>query len=95
MISVSERIKPVTRVPLDPVICDCFQVTEAEIHEAVERTGVETVGQVMEETMAGTGCGGCQCRIKRILSGLPAQCGPCALCPGCGFIRNLCHCRAA
>jgi hypothetical protein len=30
-----------------------------------------------------------------LLAGLPAECGPCALCPGCGVMQALCHCKAA
>ncbi|MDP6795582.1 MAG: (2Fe-2S)-binding protein [Verrucomicrobiota bacterium] len=79
----------------DPLICHCFQVTASAVRGAIDDGGAERVEEVSRLTAAGSGCGSCQCRIQRLLAGLPAECGPCALCPGCGTIRTLCECHVA
>ena len=79
----------------DLLICDCFQVKASAIHEAINEGNAQTICEVTRQTSAGSGCGSCQCRIQRILAGFPAECGPCALCPGCGYVRSLCNCQAA
>ena len=43
---------------LDKVVCDCFNVTNGMIKEAVE-AGASTVEEVQEATGAGTVCGVC------------------------------------
>ena len=78
----------------DPLICHCFQVTASAIRGAIDE-GATEVEQVSEKTSAGQGCGSCQCHIKRLIAGLPAECGPCAQCPGCGYVQVQCQCRAA
>ena len=79
----------------DTLICHCFQVTASAIRRAIDEGDAELVEEVSRMTSAGAGCGSCQCRIQRLLAGLPAECGSCALCPGCGFVKTLCHCQAA
>ncbi len=79
----------------DTLICHCYQVSASSVLKAMDEGDAETIDQVSRLTDAGTGCGSCQCRIQRLLCGLPAECGPCALCPGCGHIKTLCHCQAA
>jgi bacterioferritin-associated ferredoxin len=79
----------------DTLICHCYQVTASSIREAIDEGDAETIAEVTRLTAAGSGCGSCQCRIQRLLAGLPAECGPCALCPGCGVMQVLCHCRVA
>lgn len=49
------------------VVCECFQVTEETIREAV-KNGANTVEAVGDKTQAGTGCGGCQSRIEEIIN---------------------------
>ncbi len=79
----------------DTLICHCYQVSASSILKAMDEGDAETIEQVSRLTDAGTGCGSCQCRIQRLLAGFPAECGPCALCPGCGHVKTLCHCKAA
>ena len=79
----------------DTLICHCYQVTASSIIRAIDEGNAETIEEVTRLTSAGNGCGSCQCRIQRLLAGMPAECGPCSLCPGCGHIKNLCLCQAA
>ena len=95
MDEILEISKPVRSNSSPSLICSCFQVTESQIRTAIDEGGAETVDQVTEMTGAGGGCGGCRCRVKRLLAGFPAECGPCSLCPGCGYIKLLCDCQAA
>ena len=78
----------------DPLICHCFQVRVSAIRGAIFE-GATEVEQVSTKTSAGQGCGSCQCHIKRLLAGLPTECGPCAQCPGCGYVLGQCQCQAA
>jgi len=79
----------------DEVICHCFQATASEILEAKTEGRAESIEEITRQTGAGGGCGGCHCRIRRLLAGFPAECGPCFLCPGCGHIKKLCLCEVA
>jgi len=79
---------------IDTLICHCFQVRASAIRAAID-AGATEVEQVSEKTSAGLGCGSCLCHIKRLLAGLPAECGPCAQCPGCGYVQGQCQCHAA
>ena len=79
----------------DTLICQCHQVSASSILKAIDKGEAETIEEVTRLTGAGSGCGSCQCRIQRLLAGLPAECGPCALCPGCGHVKTLCRCEAA
>ena len=79
----------------DTLICHCFEVKASAIRRAIDEGGATQVEEVSRLTAAGSGCGSCQCHIQRLLAGLPAECGPCALCPGCGTVRTLCECHAA
>ena len=79
----------------DTLICHGFQVTASAIRKAIDEGDAQLVEEVLRLTSAGAGCGSCQCRIQRLLAGLPAECVPCAQCPGCGSIRTLCECHAA
>tara|TARA_B100000614_G_C14507663_1_gene477212 strand:+ start:359 stop:727 length:369 start_codon:yes stop_codon:yes gene_type:complete len=78
----------------DPLTCHCFQVGASAIRAAID-AGATEVEQVSEKTSAGLGCGSCRCHIERLLVGLPAECGPCAQCPGCGYVQGRCQCQAA
>lgn len=49
-------------------VCMCTAVTEREIRDCV-RAGAQTVDEVGERSLAGTGCGGCQESIQMILAG--------------------------
>ena len=79
----------------DILICDCYRVKASTILRIINEGGAQVGDEIVRQTCAGNGCGSCQCRIQRLLSGLPAECGPCALCPGCGYVKTLCNCQAA
>lgn len=49
------------------VICNCFNVTDREIEQAIELNGLKTVEEVTNYTKAGGGCGGCIPDIEKIL----------------------------
>ena len=53
---------------LDPVVCACLQVTERQLREAVERSGVQTVRELISATEAGTGCTACHDRLESCLT---------------------------
>ncbi len=52
------------------VVCNCFGVSRGEIEEAIRTKNLKTVDQVGEVTNAGTGCGGCQEEIQKILDSI-------------------------
>lgn len=80
----------------DGVLCHCAGVAELEVHDAVQRLGAASVEQVVETTGAGSGCRACHCRIRRVLSGLPATCGGrFDWCSACGCVGALCACAGA
>lgn len=54
----------------DVIICHCNEVYRSEIVRAVREKELKTVEEVGEETLAGTGCGGCQDDIQAILDEL-------------------------
>ena len=51
----------------DRVVCQCFNVTEAEIRNVVKTNHLTTVEQVTYYTKAGGGCGNCKDEIQKIL----------------------------
>ncbi len=51
----------------DEIICNCLQVTRGEIIDAIKEKSCQTVGEISEETGAGTGCGSCIEDIEKIL----------------------------
>lgn len=54
----------------DDIICNCNEISRAEIIKAIKEKGLKTVEEVGEATIAGTGCGGCQEEIQEILDAL-------------------------
>ncbi len=51
----------------DDIICNCNEISRAEIIKAIKEKGLKTVEEVGEATTAGTVCGGCQEEIQEIL----------------------------
>lgn len=51
----------------DKVICNCFQVTENQIWDAIKTNGLKTVEEVTNYTKAGGACGHCKEAIKDII----------------------------
>ncbi len=51
----------------DNIICNCNQVTEHEIVDAVKNKGAVNVQDIMDITSAGTACGSCIDDIEEIV----------------------------
>ena len=56
------------RAEQDRVVCTCLQVTERQLREAVERSGVQTVRELIHATEAGSGCTACHRRLESCLT---------------------------
>jgi NAD(P)H-nitrite reductase large subunit len=48
-------------------ICNCMEVSEQEIIDAIKNHGCDTVEKVGEKTGAGTVCGGCVEEIEILI----------------------------
>ena len=48
-------------------VCNCFNVTDVEIEQAIRQNNLHTVEEVTHYTKAGGGCGGCVPKIEEIL----------------------------
>ncbi len=51
----------------DNIICECFEITEKQIRDAVFRNNLTTAEQVTNYTKAGGACGQCIPEIERII----------------------------
>ncbi len=59
----------VTSIPSvqdETLVCYCHAVTRGELVEAI-RKGARTLGQLQSETLASTGCSGCECEVAGLL----------------------------
>jgi NifU-like protein len=57
-------------MPSDPIVCRCYQVTRAEILEAVREGDLRTVEEVTARTNAAGGCSSCYDDVQAILDRL-------------------------
>ena len=55
---------------LEEVICPCFDITYGDIVKAVKEKKLKTLEEIMEETEAGTLCGGCLQELEELLEEL-------------------------
>ncbi len=55
------------------MVCECFEVTDLEIIEAVKTNDLETVEDVTNYLKAGGGCGQCVDRIDEIIETVKAE----------------------
>lgn len=55
-------------VRTDKVICNCFQVTENQIWDAIKTNGLKTIEEVTNYTKAGGACGHCKDAIQDIIN---------------------------
>ena len=78
-------------VERDPVVCVCLQVTERQLREAVERSGVQTVRELIRATEAGTGCTACHGQLESCLTrwSSPAPAPPLSARPGERYVGPL------
>ena len=44
---------------MENIVCSCNQVSEEEIIEAMKDENITDLDELMDETLAGTGCGRC------------------------------------
>ncbi|HNQ66842.1 MAG TPA: (2Fe-2S)-binding protein [Bacteroidia bacterium] len=51
----------------EKIICNCMDVSEKEIIDAIKNHGCDTVEKVGDKTGAGTGCGGCVEEIEILI----------------------------
>ncbi len=51
----------------DNIICNCNQVSEHEIVDAIKNKGAVNVQDIMDITSAGTACGSCIDKIDEIV----------------------------
>lgn len=56
-----------TMYPDENIICNCMNVSEHEILDAIKNKGARTVDDIQEITGAGTSCGSCIFEIEEIL----------------------------
>jgi NAD(P)H-nitrite reductase large subunit len=59
-------MKAVTQDTEDHTVCFCHNVPRSELIAAI-RAGAITLSQIQEQTLASTGCGGCECEVTEIL----------------------------
>jgi bacterioferritin-associated ferredoxin len=63
-------------------VCICRAVTEAHVRACI-RAGANTVEEISERSLAGTGCGGCLDNVETILEDgvvpRPNEYSPCAV----------------
>ncbi|HEX8608000.1 MAG TPA: nitrite reductase large subunit NirB, partial [Pedobacter sp.] len=57
----------ITSLPDTALICSCEGLTKADICNAVDQQGCETLDAVKKCTKAGTGCGGCVPMVKDLM----------------------------
>jgi NifU-like protein len=55
------------------IVCECFDVTDLEIIDAVKKNGLDTVNDVTDYVKAGGGCGQCIDRIEDIIETVKSQ----------------------
>lgn len=55
----------------DRTICFCHSVKLSEIQAAIAQ-GATTLAQIQAETLASTGCGGCECDILDLIENTSA-----------------------
>jgi len=78
----------------DRKVCHCHGVMESTLREIIDQHGVATVEHLADHTPAGTGCQACQCRLQRMVRGMPAVCGGrFDQCGNCGCINAICGCE--
>ncbi len=55
------------------IVCECFDVTDLEIIDAVRANGLETTDDVTDYLKAGGGCGQCLERIEQVIESAKAK----------------------
>ena len=55
------------------IVCECFDVTDLEIIDAVKANGLETIEEVTDYLKAGGGCGNCHERIEALIESVKVK----------------------
>jgi len=55
------------------MVCECFEVTDLEIIDAVKENNLETTEDVTDYLKAGGGCGKCLDRIEEVIASVKAK----------------------
>jgi len=55
------------------IVCECFDVTDLEIIDAVKTKGLETTDDVTDYLKAGGGCGNCLERIEELIESVKVK----------------------
>lgn len=55
------------------MVCECFEVTDLEIMDAVKENNLETTEDVTDYLKAGGGCGKCLDRIEEVIASVKAK----------------------
>ena len=55
------------------IVCECFDVTDLEIIDAVKENGLTTTEEVTNYLKAGGGCGNCLDRIEELIESVKAE----------------------
>ncbi|MCF8091285.1 MAG: Fe-S cluster assembly protein NifU [Desulfotignum sp.] len=55
------------------LVCECFEVTDLEIIDAVKENNLETTEDVTDYLKAGGGCGKCLDRIEEVIASVKAK----------------------
>ncbi|OQY53233.1 MAG: Fe-S cluster assembly protein NifU [Desulfobacteraceae bacterium 4572_89] len=55
------------------IVCECFDVTDLEIIDAVKANGLKTTDDVTDYLKAGGGCGQCLERIEEVIESVKAK----------------------
>jgi NifU-like protein len=55
------------------MVCECFEVTDLEIIDAVKANNLETTEDVTDYLKAGGGCGKCLDRIEEVIASVKAK----------------------
>ncbi len=50
------------------IVCECFGVTDLEVHRAVKESNLRSVEEITNFTKAGGGCGKCEEKLRDILN---------------------------
>lgn len=65
---------PIEDEPHGEIICQCMNITDIDIRNAVHQHGIRNIDDMMEFTKAGTVCGTCVPRIEDIIEEETARC---------------------
>ncbi len=57
-----------------PILCECMQITEADVQEAMMNHRPNTLKELIQCSGAGKGCNACHPILREVLAGLDVSC---------------------